>query len=261
MPSWPPICAKEARMLRLTGPNKLAGRLRPSASRARLASAPPKLSTNEGERKVPRIRLPATTRSRATWMAAFRPKRLSTSRVTMLASPGLIPGRGEGMPASTSDRPMANAAILAIWWSCGVVWISIVERVIESADSGEFDADLVGQAKRRFSGAAEPALLDAVLPRAGVAGHARPAVFNGDDAGAERSRDCDALVAGQAGLGEDLSAAADDDPVGHRASPQSGEQPAHQRRGGAQHEPVAASEVSHVASSRWRVSTCCWPRK
>jgi len=39
----------------------------------------------------------------------------------MLAKPGLIPGRGEGMAASTSDRAIAAAARRAMRWSSAVV--------------------------------------------------------------------------------------------------------------------------------------------
>src|SRR5271169_2241500 len=39
----------------------------------------------------------------------------------MLASPGFTPGRGEGTAASSTDRPSANAAMRAMWWSSEVV--------------------------------------------------------------------------------------------------------------------------------------------
>ena len=43
-----------------------------------------------------------------------RMPQICTTRVTMLASPGLTPGRGEGITASTRARPMAAAASRAM---------------------------------------------------------------------------------------------------------------------------------------------------
>jgi len=75
------------------GPNQRCGKWRLSASTARLNKAPVRLRKNPGARKLPKNKLPATTRNKETQAATFQPKRASTMSVTMFAKPGLTPGR------------------------------------------------------------------------------------------------------------------------------------------------------------------------
>src|SRR5574343_440358 len=98
----------------------------------------------------------------------------------MLASPGLTPGSGEGMAASTSDRPTAAVASQATRRSASVTASSVTERVIDAGAAGDLDADPVGGADGDFAGAQQPALADAILARPGVGEHAHAAGFDGD---------------------------------------------------------------------------------
>src|SRR5512142_2941455 len=184
-------------MLSVTGPNQRWGRCRLNASTARLHTAPERLRKNPGARKLPNSRLPATTRSSDTHAATRQPKRSSTMSVTMLASPGFTPGSGEGMAFSSTVRPRATAAILAMWWSSGVVSSLIVEAVIFFCAPGQFDADLVRQTYGDLAGLLQPALAHAILPGAGVGADARTALLDGDDTGAQRAGHFDLLVARQ----------------------------------------------------------------
>ena len=95
----------------------------------------------------------------------------------------------------------------------------IVEAVILFPAAGQFDAYLIGQAQRNFSGLLQPALAHAVLARAGVGCDACFTVLDADDGCPERARDFDLLVAGQRHFLEYLSTAADDGLVGEVAAP------------------------------------------
>src|SRR5574343_295697 len=116
----------------------------------------------------------------------------------MLASPGLTPGSGDGMAASTSDRPTAAVANQATRRSSAVTvssvtpgWGaepgSITDRVINLGPTGNLDADAIGGADGDFAGAHQPALFDAILARAGVGDDAGTARLDGDQRGAERA--------------------------------------------------------------------------
>src|SRR3989338_9991570 len=138
----------------------------------------------------------------------------------MLASPGFTPGSGEGIAFSSIVRPSATAAMRAIWWSSAVVSSLIIEAVIFLGAAGQFDADLIGQADGDLPGLLQPALAHAILSRAGIGDDARLALLNADDADAKRAGNLDLLVARQRYFAENLSAAADDGPVGEVAAPQ-----------------------------------------
>ena len=109
------MCANAPKMLWVIGPNQRAGKCWLMASVVMLHSAPLRLRKNPGVRKLPISKLPASTRNSDTHAAMRQPYCISTMRVTMLAKPGFTPGNGEGMAASSIDRPSANAAIRAIW--------------------------------------------------------------------------------------------------------------------------------------------------
>src|SRR3990167_9433263 len=180
----------------------------------------------------------------------------------MLASPGFTPGSGEGIAFSSIVRPSATAAMRAIWWSSGVVSrkiedgfspfpfplppsqrFSVIEAVIFLGAAGQLDADLVGQADGDFPGLLQPALAHAVLSRAGIGDDARLALLNADDADAKRAGDFDLLVARQRHFAENLSAAADDCPVGEVATPQLEREQHHAQATEQQRQPVAGLEV------------------
>ena len=82
-----------------------------------LHTVPPRLRMKAGDRNVPSSKLPQMTRSRLTQAAVRHPNCSRTAMVMTFASPGLSPGRGEGMVLSSKWMLMARAVSQAIRWS------------------------------------------------------------------------------------------------------------------------------------------------
>src|SRR5690606_9264977 len=214
------MCANAARMLWLTGPNQRAGRCVAIPSTSRLASAPDRLRKNPGARNWPSSRLPASTRSSDTHTASRQPQRASTTRVTMLASPGLIPGSGSGIAASATVSTIAAAAWRAMRRSSLVGVSSIVEGVIVRSAAGEAEADLVGRADRHRAGLRQPALAHAILARPGVGSDARAPGPDLDHGDTERTGHLDQALAGEIDLGHHPPPGAHHRAIGRAALPQ-----------------------------------------
>jgi hypothetical protein len=139
----------------------------------------------------------ASTRRADTQAAARQPYCSSTSRMTMLASPGFTPGMGLGIAASASVRPIASAASRAMRRSSAVTGNSIAERVIGGGAAADFEADLIRQAQRRLAGLGEPALFHAQLARRRVGRDTGAAGLDLDPRGAERAVDGEGLRVGE----------------------------------------------------------------
>src|SRR5574343_1767820 len=138
----------------------------------------------------------------------------------MLASPGLTPGSGDGIAASTSDRATAAVASQATRRSSSVTWSSITDRVIDLGPAGNLQADAVGGADGDFAGAHQPALLDAILARPGIGHDAGPAGLDGDHRGAQRPRHFELAPGFEIHFGEDLAFLAYDGAVGQATLPE-----------------------------------------
>ncbi len=67
-----------------------------------LNKAPPRLTINDGESKVPINKLQQMTSRKLTHAALSQPNSDNTAMVMTLASPGLKPGRGEGIALSST---------------------------------------------------------------------------------------------------------------------------------------------------------------
>src|SRR5512139_1218978 len=120
----------------------------------------------------------------------------------MLARPGLTPGSGLGIAASTSDRATAAVASQATRRSSAVTVSSVTETVIGLGAPGDLHADAVGGADGDLAGARQPALTYAILARAGVGDDAGAARFDGDQCRAERSGDGQVAPTAEIDLGE-----------------------------------------------------------
>src|SRR5574343_1663512 len=169
----------------------------------------------------------------------------------MLASPGLTPGSGEGIAASTSDRPTAAVASQATRRSSSVTvscvtpapeLCSVADRVIDPGPSGDLEADAVGRADGDFAGAHQPAWLDAILARAGVGDDTGAAGFDSDQRGAERAGDLVLLTRLEVDLGEDAAFLADDGTLGQAGLPENREAGADGQRAGQHDQPVAGAD-------------------
>src|SRR5574343_366394 len=178
----------------------------------------------------------------------------------MLASPGLTPGSGDGIAASTSDSPTAAVASQATRRSSSVTASSITDRVINLGTAGNLQADTVGRADGDFTGAHQPALLDAILAGAGIGDDTGAAGFDGDQRGTERAGHLKLLAGLEIDLGEDPALLPDDGTIGQTALPEVRDADADQGGTTEDDQPVAWPDQGQPrfqlpASVRWRTST------